>query len=97
MEVPGLVSREGIRPIYIGDLHLGPASYCSRIVFAQALTVEAHFSKNKDLVYQALLADPLTSSTLKINKIVDMADEFFKKEEKYFSQFKKEDDIITVK
>ncbi|GAI41471.1 unnamed protein product, partial [marine sediment metagenome] len=58
VEVPCLVSKEGIRPLYIGNLPLGPDSYCSRIVFTQGLTVEASFSGNKDLVYQALLADP---------------------------------------
>lgn len=89
VEVPCLVSKEGIRPLYIGNLPLGPASYCSRIVFTQGLTVEASFSGNKDLVYQALLADPLTSSVLRTDQVIDMADEFFKKEKKYLPQFEK--------
>ena len=83
VEVPCLVSKEGLRPLYIGDLPLGPASYCSRLIFAQALTVEASFSGNKDLVYQALLADPLTGSILRTDEVVKMADEFFDQEKKF--------------
>lgn len=89
VEVPCLVSKEGIRPLYIGKLPLGPASYCSRIVFAQGLTVEAAFSGKKDLVYQALLADPLTSSILRTDEVVKMADEFFEKEKKFLPSFRK--------
>lgn len=88
VEVPCLVGKEGIMPIHIGNLPLSPASYCSRIVFAQALTVEAAFTGNKDYVYQALLADSLTSSILRTDEVVDMADEFFEQEEKYLMQFK---------
>jgi len=89
VEVPCIVSKEGIRPLYIGDLPLGPASYCSRIVFTQGLTVEASFSGNKDLVYQALLSDPLTNSILGSDGMIAMADEFFEREKKYLPQFKR--------
>ena len=88
VEVPCVVSKSGIDPIYIGNLPLGPASYCSKLVFTQALTVEAHFSRKKDLVYQALLSDPLTSSILRTDQVVKMADEFFKRERKFLPQFK---------
>ena len=88
VEVPCMIDKGGVAPVYVGDLPLGIASYCSRLVFAQGLAVEASFTGRKDLVYQALLADPLTGSILRTDRVIAMADEFFKREKKFLPQFK---------
>jgi alpha-galactosidase len=88
VEVPCLVDGSGIHPCYIGALPPQCAALNRTNINVQELTVLAAIEKEKSLVYQALLLDPLTSSLLTIEKTQQMADELFKVEYTFLHEFK---------
>ena len=58
VEVPAFVSGNGITGIGMGELPSGIAALCMTQIAVQNLVVDAGATGNKDLVIQALLADP---------------------------------------
>ena len=88
VEVPCLVDGSGIHPCYIGALPPQCAALNRTNINVQELTVLAAIEKEKSLVYQALLLDPLTRSLLTIEKTQQMADELFKVEYTFLHGFK---------
>ena len=88
VEVPCLVYGSGIHPCYVGALPPQCAALNRTNINVQELTVLAAIEKEKSLVYQALLLDPLTSSLLTIEKTQQMADELFKVEYTFLHEFK---------
>lgn len=75
VEVPCMVDRTGINPIYVGALPLQLAAMNSSNIYPQLLTVEAAVTHNKETLYQAAMADPHTAAELSIDDIVSMCDE----------------------
>jgi len=88
VEVPCFIDKTGIHPCYIGELPPQCAALNRMCISVQELTVKAAIEKSKELVFQALLVDPLTSSILSIDEIRNMVDEMFKAEARYLSGFR---------
>jgi len=88
VEVPCLVDKNGIHPCYVGRLPPQCAALNRTNINVQELGVLAAVEKDKDLVFQAVLVDPLTSAVLTIDEIRNMVDEMFEAEANYLKGFK---------
>jgi alpha-galactosidase len=88
VEVPCLVDKSGIHPCYIGALPPQCAALNRTNINVQELAVHAAIEKDKSLVYQALLLDPLTSAVLTIEETQQMVDELFKAEHTFLHEFR---------
>ncbi len=75
VEVPCMVDAAGIHPTFIGDLPLQLAAMNASNIYPQLLTIEAAYTGNRELVYQAAMMDPLTGAQLSTDEIVSMCDE----------------------
>jgi alpha-galactosidase len=58
VEVPVVVSGNGINGLGMGELPRGIAALCLNQINVQHLVVDAGFNGNRDMVLQALLVDP---------------------------------------
>ncbi|MGE5612874.1 MAG: alpha-glucosidase/alpha-galactosidase [Bacillota bacterium] len=88
VEVPCLVDKNGIQPVKMGKLPPQLAALNKTNVNVQGLAVEGALSGNKDIVCQAVMMDPLTSSVLTMPEIHRMVTEMFEAEKEYLPQFK---------
>jgi alpha-galactosidase len=88
VEAPCLVDRSGIHPCYIGELPPQCAALNRTNINVQELAMLAAIEKEKTLVYQALLLDPLTSALLTIEETRQMVDELFDAEHAFLHEFK---------
>lgn len=75
VEVPCMVSGNGIDPVYIGALPPQLAAMNRSNINPQLLTIEAAVTKKKEHVYHAAMLDPHTAAVLSIDDIVKMCDE----------------------
>jgi len=80
--------RSGIHPCYIGELPPQCAALNRTNINVQELAMLAAIEKEKTLVYQALLLDPLTSALLTIEETRQMVDELFDAEHAFLHEFK---------
>lgn len=71
IEVPAMVDAEGIHPENVGVLPEAFASMIRTQHAIQRLIVQAYTQKSKDLLYQALLLDPLVHSAEAARKILE--------------------------
>jgi len=88
VEVPCLVDKGGVHPCFVGDLPPQCAGLNRTNINVHELGVLAAVEKEKELVFQALLLDPLTSAMLTIEEIRKMVEEMFEAEALYLSGFK---------
>ncbi|MDI9521096.1 MAG: alpha-galactosidase [Bacillota bacterium] len=88
VEVPVLASRQGLEPMHVGALPKQLGILCSISAQIEEMAVEASLTGNRDLVYQAICYDPLTSAVLGLREIRQMTDEMFKQFEDWLPQFK---------
>jgi alpha-galactosidase len=88
VEVPCLVDKNGINPCYVGRLPPQCASLNRTNINVQELGVLAAVEKSKNLAFQAVLVDPLTSALLTIDETRSMVDEMFKAEAKHLKGFR---------
>jgi len=88
VEVPCLVDKNGIHPCYVGDLPPQCAALNRTNINVQELGVLAAVERDRELAFQAILLDPLTSAILTIDETRRMVDEMFKAESKYLQGFK---------
>ncbi len=88
VEVPCLVDKGGIHPFYIGDLPPQCAALNRTNINVQELGVKAAVEKDRNLVFQALLIDPLTSAMLTIEETRKMVEEMFEAEARYLEGFR---------
>ncbi len=77
VEVPCLVDKKGISPCYVGDLPPQCAALNRTNINVQELAVKAAVEKDKSLVFQSILLDPLTSAILTIDETQRMVNEMF--------------------
>jgi alpha-galactosidase len=77
VEVPVLVNQHGVFASHVGSLPPQLAALDRHAIALQELTVEAALTRNKDLVYQAAMMDPLVSSVLPLHRIWDLVDDMF--------------------
>ncbi len=75
VEVPCLVDRNGVQPIYVGDLPEQCAALNRTHVNVHLLTLEAAFTQKRDALYQAAMLDPHTSSELSLDHIRALCDD----------------------
>ena len=87
VEVPCLVDKNGVQPTKVGELPSQLAALNRTNINTQKLAVEGALEGSKDAIYQALMLDPLTSSTLDLNQVKKMADEMFRAQRQYLPLF----------
>ena len=68
VEVPALVDGLGVHPTPIGALPPQCAAYIRPAVDTQALTVRAALDQDRDLVYHAVLTDPIVQARLTLDR-----------------------------
>lgn len=88
VEVPCLVNKNGFQPIAIGKLPTQLAALNQTNINVQLLAVEGALSGKKDLIYQAVMMDPHTSSVLTLDEIRSMVDELFEAHKQFLPAFK---------
>ena len=75
VEVPCLVDKSGVQPVYVGNLPPQCAAMNRTNINVQLLTVEAALTGKKDYIYQAAMMDPHTASELSIDDIRSLCDD----------------------
>lgn len=88
VEVPCLVDREGVHPCYIGNLPPQVAALNLNNVNVQELAVRGIIGKNKNIILQSILLDPLTSAVLTIDETRNMVDEMFQGNKLFLRNYK---------
>jgi alpha-galactosidase len=71
VETMGVVGRNSVEPLAIGDLPTGVASIVRRLVDVQELTVEAGLTGDRALALQAMRLDPLVTNWEAAEKMLD--------------------------
>ncbi len=80
VEVPALVDAFGVHATRVGPLPSQCAAYTRPAVDCQELTVEAVLSEERDLVYHAVLTDPIVQARLTLDEAWRMTDELIEAE-----------------
>jgi alpha-galactosidase len=75
VEVPALVDGLGVHPTPVGSLPPQCAAYTRPAVDCQELTVTAALDEDRDLVYHAVLTDPIVQARLSLDEAWRMTDE----------------------
>lgn len=88
VEVPCFVDGDGFHPCRVGALPPQCAALNKTSINVHELGVLAAMEKDKELAFQAVLLDPLTSAVLTIEETSNMVNEMFKAEADYLKGFK---------
>lgn len=75
VEVPCMVDKSGIAPVYVGPLPTQLAAMNASNIYPQLLTIEAAVTKDVEKIYHAAMMDPHTAAELSIKDIRAMCDE----------------------
>jgi len=87
VEVPCIADRNGVQPLFVGDLPEQCAAVNRTNINPQILTVEASLSGQRDYIYQAAMLDPLTSAELTIDEIRNLCDDLIAAHGKMLPRF----------
>ena len=87
VEVPCLVNRFGIQPTHVGPLPPQCAAMNMTNINVQLLTIEAAVTKKRDVIYQAAMLEPHTSSELSIDEIVSLCDDLIEAHGDYLPKY----------
>jgi len=87
VEVPVLANKRGLDVFKVGSLPPQLALMNSISAQIEEMTVEAHLTGNKELIFQAIAFDPLTSAVLSLEEIRNMVDDMFEANKDYLPQF----------
>ena len=88
VEVPVLATRGKLSPIHVGALPPQCAILTDLSARTEMMAVDAHFTGNAKLVYQAICHDPLPAALLSFGEIKKMTKEMFRKFKNHLPQFK---------
>ncbi len=88
VEVPVIADKDGIHVKGSYELPAHLDAFVSHSAKLEELAVRAAIEGNAELVFQAILQDPLTSSVCSMKEIHDMVQEMLDKNKKYLSYFK---------
>jgi len=88
VEVPCLVSRNGVQGIYIGDLPEQCAAINRTNINVQLLTIEAALTRRRDAIYHAAMLDPHTAAELPIDRIRALCDELIRAHGKWLPKYR---------
>ena len=80
VEVPALVDAFGVHATRVGPLPPQCAAYTRPAVDCQELTVRAVLDEDRDLVYHAVLTDPIVQARLNLDEAWRMTDELIEAE-----------------
>ena len=87
MEVPVIADKDGI---HVKGTYTLPAHLSALVAHSAKLeerAVQAAITGDTDLVFQAILQDPLTASVCSMEEIHDMVQEMLEKNKEYLSYF----------
>jgi len=88
VEVPCLVSGDGIHPCHVGRLPVQLAAMNMTNINVQLMTIEAARTRKRESIYQAAMLDPLTAATLSLDDIVSMCDEMIEAHGDYMKLYR---------
>lgn len=88
VEVPVVADRMGFKTTIAGELPAHLAILVNTTARIENLVVEAAMKKSKEMVYQAVYMDPLTSAVCSLEEIKQMCDEIFEKNQEYLGDYK---------
>ncbi|PTM57954.1 alpha-glucosidase/alpha-galactosidase [Desmospora activa] len=89
VEVPCLVDQSGVQPCHVGSLPPQLAALIRTNVNMQELAVWGHIHRDKDLIYQAIKMDPLTSAVCSLDEVDSLVGEMFAAQAEWLPQFNK--------
>jgi len=87
-EVPCVADKNGIVAGRVGKIPTQLAAVMQPHIALHDLAVTGTFQKDRRLIYQAVQADPLTSTILTLPKIKEMVDEMFATNKEFVSDWK---------
>jgi alpha-galactosidase len=87
VEVPAVVNAEGVHPMGIGPLPEGLATVLSHHARVQDLTAVAALSGDRDVLRQAMTADPLLEATLEPPQLEALLQEMLMANAQFLPQF----------
>ena len=87
VEVPVLASNRGLEPIATGKLPPQLALLSGTSAQIEELAVEGSLMGDKEMIYQAICYDPLTSAVCSLKEIRDMVNEMFEVNKDWMPQF----------
>jgi alpha-galactosidase len=96
VEIPCVVDRTGVAPVFVGDLPPQCAALNRTNINVQELTIEAALTGDRDYVYRAALLDPHTAAELPIDHIVSMCDEMIEAHASLLPQFRSKPARVAV-
>ncbi len=88
VEVPVVADRMGFRTTIAGALPANLATFVSTTAQIENMVIEAAITQNKDLVYQAVYLDPLSSAVCSLEEIRQMCDELFEANRDYLGDYR---------
>lgn len=88
VEVPIFADKRGLNAVHVGALPPQLAALNNISLMVEEMAVEASFSGNPRLVFQAVAYDPLTSAVLSLAEIKTLVATMLKKNAAYLPQFK---------
>lgn len=89
VEVPVLASRHGLEPMHVGKLPPQCALLSGISAQMEEMAVTGSLAGDRDMIYQAICFDPLTSAVLSLQEIRSMVDDMFRQNEPWLPQFQK--------
>ena len=88
VEVPVVADRMGFKTTIAGPLPAHLAILVNTTARLESLAVEAAIKKSKEMVYQAVYMDPLSSAVCSMDEIKSMCDELFEINKDYLGDYK---------
>ncbi len=89
VEVPVLASRRGLDAFKVGPLPAQLALMNNISARIEEMAVQGSLAGDREMIYQAICFDPLTSAVLSLKEIRAMVDEMFEASRDYLPQFAK--------
>jgi Alpha-galactosidases/6-phospho-beta-glucosidases, family 4 of glycosyl hydrolases len=88
VEVPCYADNMGIHPCHIGELPEQLAALNRSNINVHIMMAKAAIEKKKELIYQAVMLDPLTGALLNLDQIHEMVTELMEANVEYLKDFK---------
>ncbi len=88
VEVPVWVDRSGFQPVHVGPLPPEVAIMTNLSSSIEELAIQASIEGDPELVYKAIIHDPLTAAVLSLREIREMVNELFSVHKDFLPQFK---------
>jgi len=89
VEIPINVDKNGLQPVYVGELPPQLASLNIMNINVQNMAVKAALTKDRDYIHYAALIDPLASSILSMDQTHDMVEELIVAHKRHLPEFQK--------